>query len=127
MTEPDRFYGEPLARFDAMASTTHSDPIDAAHFRMWCKIAADEIRHARELQHKAETDTRHWREEVGKLNAKLRNQAVLHASTSPGPVNCNAVLQAQGNAHPRTCERCGLGPCPFFDKDGNSLRAARTA
>jgi hypothetical protein len=75
MTEPDRFYGEPLSRFEAMALAAHAEPIDAAHFRMWCKIAADEIRHARELQHKAETDVRHWREECGKLAAKLRTAA----------------------------------------------------
>lgn len=48
----------------------------------------------------------------------------LHASTSPGPVNCNTVLRAQGKPMPRTCERCGLGPCPFFDESGNSLHKA---
>lgn len=42
------------------------------------------------------------------------------ARTSPGPVNCNVVRQAKGLAYPRTCERCGLGPCPFFDKNGRS-------
>ncbi len=71
--DADRFYGEPLSRFDAMASSDAVEPIDAAHFKMWCRIAADEIRHARELREKAETTTRHWREECGKLNAKLLN------------------------------------------------------
>ena len=43
-----------------------------------------------------------------------------HASTSPGPVNCNIRRRLQGEGYPRTCERCGLGPCPFFDNDGRS-------
>lgn len=75
MTKPrdaDRFYGEPLTRFDAMANSSQDDPIDAAHFKMWCRIAADEIRNARALQTRAETNCRHWREEVGKLNSQLR-------------------------------------------------------
>lgn len=46
--------------------------------------------------------------------------ATAHASTSPGPVNCTQVLRAQGKTYPRTCGRCGLGPCPFFDKEGNA-------
>lgn len=25
---------------------------------------------------------------------------------------CNKTLQAAGQAHPRTCAKCGLGPCP---------------
>lgn len=29
------------------------------------------------------------------------------------PANCMYALQAAGKAYPRTCERCGLGPCPF--------------
>lgn len=49
--------------------------------------------------------------------AKLPKQTV-HASTSPGPVNCSIRLRHQGRVYPRTCERCGLGPCPFFHKDG---------
>lgn len=70
--EADRFYGEPLARFEAMAASASVDPVDAGHFKMWCRIAADEIRHAREERDKAKTDTRHWRDECGKLAAKLR-------------------------------------------------------
>jgi hypothetical protein len=42
------------------------------------------------------------------------------ASTSPGPVNCSIRLRHQGKLYPRTCERCGLGPCPFFHKDGTA-------
>lgn len=26
--------------------------------------------------------------------------------------DCNEVLRAQGLPYPRTCARCGLGPCP---------------
>lgn len=43
------------------------------------------------------------------------------ACTSPGPVNCNLRLRAQakvGDPIPKSCERCGLGPCPFFHDDG---------
>jgi hypothetical protein len=39
----DRFYGDPVARFRAMATASSEDPIDRAHFSMWCRIAADEI------------------------------------------------------------------------------------
>jgi len=44
----DRFYGDPIVRFRAMAQATYpSETIDGAHFRMWCAIAADEIEAAR--------------------------------------------------------------------------------
>lgn len=43
-----------------------------------------------------------------------------HATTSPGPINCNVRKFHQGSLHPRTCERCGLGPCPFFNEDGSA-------
>jgi hypothetical protein len=48
--------------------------------------------------------------------------ATAHAITSPGPVNCQIRLRFQNKSYPRTCERCGFGPCPFFDpSNGNSL------
>ena len=37
----------------------------------------------------------------------------------PGPVNCTHVLRREGKAYPRTCERCRLGPCPFYNNDGS--------
>ena len=43
-----------------------------------------------------------------------------HATTSPGPVNCNIRMRAQGEAYPIMCERCGLDSCPFFHSDGRS-------
>jgi hypothetical protein len=44
ITDVDRFYGDPVERFRAMATATvPASTIDGAHFRMWCKIAADEI------------------------------------------------------------------------------------
>src|SRR5690606_9372230 len=43
-----------------------------------------------------------------------------HASTSPGPVNCQRRLMFQSKPYPRTCQRCGLAPCPFFEKDGSA-------
>lgn len=39
----DRFYGDPIVRFRDMAEAQTEEPIDRAHFRMWCRIAADEI------------------------------------------------------------------------------------
>ena len=38
----------------------------------------------------------------------------------PGPVNCTHVLRREGKAYPRTCARCGLGPCPFYAKEPQS-------
>ena len=40
------------------------------------------------------------------------------AKTSPGPVNCSIQMRFQNKTYPRTCERCGLGPCPFFNSNG---------
>lgn len=45
-----------------------------------------------------------------------------HASISPGPVNCSIRKRCQGEAYPRTCERCSLGPCPFFHGNGEAKR-----
>lgn len=47
ITDFDRFYGDPVERFKAMADANHEGPIDVAHFKMWCRIAEREIRHAR--------------------------------------------------------------------------------
>lgn len=42
--ETDRFYGDPVVRFRAMAESTYPlESIDGSHFRMWCAIAANEI------------------------------------------------------------------------------------
>lgn len=47
--------------------------------------------------------------------------ATAHASTSPGPVNCNIRLHFQNKGYPRSCERCGpTGTCPFFNGDGTA-------
>lgn len=46
-----------------------------------------------------------------------------HARTSPGPVNCNIRLRFQsepGTPIGRSCERCGIGRCPFFNDDGTA-------
>lgn len=48
-----------------------------------------------------------------------RPDPIAHATTSPGPVNCTTRLRLQNKPYPRTCERCCLGPCPFFDNEGN--------
>lgn len=60
-------------------------------------------------------------EEVSKATPTERLAArEQHASTAPGPINCNTRLRFQNKAMPRTCARCGLGPCPFFTKDGTA-------
>lgn len=44
----DKFYGDAVVKFKAMASETNTaETIDGAHFRMWCRIAAEEIEEAR--------------------------------------------------------------------------------
>lgn len=60
---------------------------------------------------------------------KVRPSPADHASTSPGPINCNIRIQHSGEnkACPRACERCGLGPCPFWNKDGTSILLFPTA
>ncbi|OWV62541.1 hypothetical protein ATY75_12000 [Rhizobium sp. N122] len=50
----------------------------------------------------------------------VRQDPTKHASTSPGPVNCSTRLRFQNQRYPRTCARCGLGPCPFFLDDGSA-------
>jgi hypothetical protein len=35
------------------------------------------------------------------------------------PSDCTYVRRESGKAYPRTCVLCGLGPCPYFDKQGN--------
>jgi hypothetical protein len=39
----DKFYGDAVERFTAMANADHDTEVDRAHFRMWCRIAAEEI------------------------------------------------------------------------------------
>lgn len=41
--------------------------------------------------------------------------AKVLAGQGRGTINCTYTLAAQGKAYPRTCDRCGLGPCPFQD------------
>jgi hypothetical protein len=48
------------------------------------------------------------------------SSGTAHAKTSFGPVNCSIRRRFQNEPNPRTCERCGLGPCPFFNNDGTS-------
>lgn len=39
----NRFYKDAVVSFTAMANNISEEPVDPAHFRMWCRIAADEI------------------------------------------------------------------------------------
>lgn len=67
-------------------------------------------------RYKQKTDGfEHWHAMIRKGE---RDALLEHASTSPGPVNCSTRKRHQGEIYPRTCERCGLGPCPFFNDDG---------
>lgn len=51
---------------------------------------------------------------------------IATAQTRPSaPANCTHVLRKQGVGYPRTCNRCGLGPCPFFNNDGTELTDGR--
>lgn len=42
----DTFYGDAVEKFSAMANSNGG--CDEAHFRMWCKIAAEEIQKERD-------------------------------------------------------------------------------
>ena len=52
------------------------------------------------------------------LDGPVRTDTGEAILTAKGPVNCNVVLRHQHKAMPRTCERCGLGPCPFYHNSG---------
>jgi len=52
--------------------------------------------------------------DLGSLAEPLHVDAAAEPAIPPGPVNCNRVLQLGTKPYPRTCERCGLGPCPFY-------------
>ncbi len=45
--------------------------------------------------------------------AELLEGAKIEVANGRGAVNCTYVMAATGKAYPRTCQRCGLGPCPF--------------
>lgn len=70
-------------------------------------------------------DQQYWYERAAlapsKTVGETKPDPTLHARTSPGPINCNTRLRLQakaGDPIPKSCERCGLGPCPFFFVDG---------
>lgn len=46
---------------------------------------------------------------------QLLQGAKVTIARGQGAVNCTYIIAAQGKAYPRTCQRCGLGPCPFSD------------
>lgn len=55
------------------------------------------------------------------IEPRLKNGYIEKAATvARGPINCSTWLRFQGKAYPRTCERCRLGPCPFFHDDGRN-------
>jgi hypothetical protein len=42
---------------------------------------------------------------------QLRSLADAAPKQEQWPSNCNKRLQADGESYPRTCAKCGLGPC----------------
>jgi hypothetical protein len=51
------------------------------------------------------TQNRHVNEAITALQEALAEQPAQQDST------CSNALRAQGKAYPRTCKKCGLGPC----------------
>jgi hypothetical protein len=86
ISKAERFYGEPVEKFRAMANATYpSETIDGAHFRMWCAIAADEIARLeaenRELRAKLETVRAALQLTAGALQAGQNSMAPRVAFT----------------------------------------------
>ena len=52
---------------------------------------------------------------------QLLEGAKIELARGRGAANCTYTRAAKGLAYPRTCKRCGLGPCAFQ----NYLLAAR--
>jgi hypothetical protein len=54
----------------------------------------------------------------------------VHAAKSEAPVHnstCNETLRAQGKEYPRTCKKCGFGPCVGKPKSDTTPPAAQPA
>jgi len=52
----------------------------------------------------------------------------VHAAKSEAPSHnstCNETLRAQGKAYPRTCKKCGFGPCVGKPKSDTTPPAAQ--
>jgi hypothetical protein len=52
----------------------------------------------------------------------------VHVAKSEAPSHnstCNETLRAQGKAYPRTCKKCGLGPCVGKPKSDTTLLSPR--
>lgn len=52
-------------------------------------------------------------EGLGEQRSASSESAAASNGRPKAPANCTRVLRSQGLAYPRTCQRCGLGPCPF--------------
>ena len=83
---------------DAPASHRHSD-------RLVASITAEVLRHV-----------------SGAISKSLAEEAEPEKRRSPpGPANCNMVRAHVERAfRGDACERCGKGPCPFYNEDGSS-------
>lgn len=46
---------------------------------------------------------------------QLLTGAKIENARGRGAVNCTYIIAAQNKPYPRTCQRCGLGPCAFTD------------
>ena len=43
----NQFYDDAVESFTAMANAKGTEPIDIYHFRMWCRVAAEELSNLR--------------------------------------------------------------------------------
>jgi hypothetical protein len=62
------------------------------------------------------------------LDKKADNARELGLDYEPAPVQdstCNETLRVQGKAYPRTCKKCGLGPCVGKPKSVTTPPAAQ--
>lgn len=57
---------------------------------------------------------------IALVKAAAPPKPTAHASTSPGPSNCNIRKHYQGEIYPSKCGRCHPGPCIFFNGDGTA-------
>lgn len=68
----DNFYGDPVKKFEAMGSAESDAPVDAAHFKMWCRVAAAEIVTVREERDRALRNRDMWKGQCERQADQLR-------------------------------------------------------
>lgn len=125
-------------RYIADDGTTHATPWEAhkADLRAMLATAAGNDPIARQLTECIAGDVERWRDALVALwDARLDKAAELPLDHTPGgvkhwkgvepdaspapataPWNCQHATKLRGEAYPRTCAICKLGPCPHFSK-----------